>query len=446
MWPGSEVKFEYMPNYVDKFNKEEELGDKLDRITQLFNYPLGKRPQLIMAYVPTIDTIGHKHGIHGEKLQKGLEKVDDFVKGIYDHLTEVNMTDFTNVLIISDHGMAPTSEKRVIDIDDLVDLSDIEHIDAWPLFGLRPKAKTNLDDMLQNIKDKWSNHPMKDHFQVFSKDEALEKIFQGSSTKFNDDRIAPIWVVPDIGYLIKKKSDDLDDIPDGVHGYSKDENLMRALFMGTGPLFGDLNSRFLQPFDNTEIYNIICQSFSIDQNDMAINNGTTGGIINKDHELKIADWKDDSIYPGVEFPVHILKEKPCYEKIFRKDSKEQGDRPADDKKMPDEEDKEEDKKKEKEQKGQEEGKPQEKEEEKEALKEAPQKAPEELPKEAPEKQTPEESSSEPPEKEDTKSSSWWSKFKDKVEDTVEDAEDYVEDKWEDVEDFVDEKLGHKDSD
>jgi predicted AlkP superfamily pyrophosphatase or phosphodiesterase len=46
-------------------------------------------------------------------------------------LEERNLTDVVNVVVVSDHGMATTSEDRIIQLEDLVDPALVEHTDGW---------------------------------------------------------------------------------------------------------------------------------------------------------------------------------------------------------------------------------------------------------------------------------------------------------------------------
>lgn len=331
MWPGSEVDLKFNPNYVDKFNVNEELDSKFDRLMQLLEYPIEKRPQLILSYLPIIDSIGHQFGVSGDELKKALKEVDLFIEKLFTYLSDSNLNDFTNVIIVSDHGMSPTSYDRTIQIDDLVDVNTIEYFDGWPLFGLRPKNNVNVEDLFKSIQLKWESHPLKGKFDVKLKDDIQEELFGGSNPIYND-RIAPIWVIPKIGYLITKKSDK-GPIPKGVHGYEKDETLMRSLFMATGPFFKKkLNdNKFLKPFQNIEIYNIICESFGILGSE---NNGTMDSIISTKNLLS-EDWRDNNIYPNVSFPIDILSEKSAYYELFVEngrgnDDKGQGGHPSDD--------------------------------------------------------------------------------------------------------------------
>ncbi|ODV97012.1 hypothetical protein PACTADRAFT_24412, partial [Pachysolen tannophilus NRRL Y-2460] len=332
MWPGSEVPFTSkggVPMEFDRFNGSEVLSKKIDRVLGWLDRNISSRPELILSYVPTIDSLGHKFGISGEKLDEGLGYVDNFLETLYIGLKNRNLTDVVNVVIVSDHGMAPTSNNRIIFLDDMVNLSEIEHIDGWPLFGLRPFSEYSIQDIYKEIMDN-RNKDLKNgnKYDVYLKqDLPKEWTFAGNIKNQYSDRIAPLWIVPKVGYSIitheEYKNKNYDYTPKGVHGYNNTEVLMRALFLGTGPFFKDrlgedLNSLKIRPFENIEVYNIICDSLNLKP---APNNGTiTGGtsIVNSKYLLP-QNFEDLYDYPNVSFvhDVNIMRENATYDTLWR---------------------------------------------------------------------------------------------------------------------------------
>jgi hypothetical protein len=62
----------------------------------------------------------------------------------------------------------------------------------------------------------------------------------------NNERIAPLWVIPKTGWAVVEKPD-FDAVeglkegkvfhPRGIHGYDHEHPLMRAIFVARGPAF-----------------------------------------------------------------------------------------------------------------------------------------------------------------------------------------------------------------
>ncbi|EME88924.1 uncharacterized protein MYCFIDRAFT_209933 [Pseudocercospora fijiensis CIRAD86] len=288
MWPGSEAHLPPMePTYVDKFNGNEHLGNKVNRILGWLDLPgphdqgasvETPRPQLIAAYVPNVDSDGHKYGPNSTYIRSTIAEVDGMLGKIFKGIEERNLTDVVNIVVVSDHGMATTSNHRIVQLEDLVDTSLIEHTDGWPLFGLRPfdQSPEKLMEIYNEISAKVRMSEHKGKFDVYLRDKNMPQRYHFSQ----NDRIAPLWIVPKAGWAIAPKHEfDLVTAldrgetynPRGLHGYDHEHPLMRAIFVARGPAFPHTPGSRLKPFQNTEVYNIICDSLGIEPRP---NNGT----------------------------------------------------------------------------------------------------------------------------------------------------------------------------
>ena len=279
MWPGSEAGMEFSATYLDKYNGSEVLPRKTERILGLLDLPsmedsaTNTRPQLIAAYVPNVDSAGHKHGPNSTEILDTIANVDNMLHNLFIGLEERNLTDIVNVVIVSDHGMATTSTDRLIQLDDLIDLDLVEHIDGWPLYGLRPKDPNDLRGLYNRLNVEAMRNA---NFNVYLRDADMPERFHFS----NNERIAPLWVIPKVGWAIVHKEDfNVKEAkakgetyhPKGLHGYDHEHPLMRAIFVARGPAFPHAANSRLDVFQNTEVYNIVCDSLGIEPKP---NNGT----------------------------------------------------------------------------------------------------------------------------------------------------------------------------
>lgn len=249
MWPGSEAHIQMEPAFLDKFNGTEVLSRKVDRILEFIDLPsehdpatasiVKGRPQFIAFYVPNVDADGHLHGPNSTEIRTTISNVDTMLGNLFTALQKRNLTDIVNVVVVSDHGMATTSIDRLIQLDDLVDLSLIEHIDGWPLHGLRPKDPKNLRPLYDSLSAESAKNP---NFDVYLRDENMPERYHFTNNK----RIAPLWIVPKTGWaILMKKKFDVQEAkrtgrvyrPRGLHGYDHEHPLMRAIFVARGPAF-----------------------------------------------------------------------------------------------------------------------------------------------------------------------------------------------------------------
>ena len=276
MWPGSEAHIGGIePMYLDKFNETESLERKVDRMLGWIDLPdTDTRPQLIAAYVPDVDADGHLYGPNSTEIRNTISNVDDMLTLLVEGLYARNLTEIVNLIIVSDHGMATTSTSRMIQLDDIIDLSLVDHTDGWPLRGLRLKnADRDLTSMVRQLTEAAAKFD--DHFEVYTL-ETMPKRYHFT----NNDRIAPLWVIPKAGWAVVEKSEfDLADAlitgneyhPKGLHGYDNEHPLMRSIFVARGPAFPHKANSEVPAFQNIEVYNIVCDSLGITPHQ---NNGT----------------------------------------------------------------------------------------------------------------------------------------------------------------------------
>ncbi|KAG9954801.1 Phosphodiest-domain-containing protein, partial [Aureobasidium melanogenum] len=282
MWPGSEAHIGIEPTFVDKYQGHEALTNKVDRILGLLDLPGphdkganpdSPRPQLIAAYVPDVDRDGHLYGPNSTEIRSTISSVDSMLGQLFSGLEQRNLTDIVNIIIVSDHGMATTSTSRLIQLDDIIDMSVIERTDGWPLYGLRPKNDSDIEPLYNQLKQEAANM---DGFDVYLKDRDMPDRYHFSQ----NDRIAPLWVIPWTGWAIVVK-EEFDVVqakktgqvyhPRGVHGYDHEHPLMRAIFVARGPAFPHTPGSKVDVFQNIEVYNLVCDSVGISPKP---NNGT----------------------------------------------------------------------------------------------------------------------------------------------------------------------------
>jgi predicted AlkP superfamily pyrophosphatase or phosphodiesterase len=240
MWPGSEAHIlNTEPTYMDRYNGKEMLSKKVDRVLEFLDMPDADRPQIIAAYVPNVDADGHKYGPNSTEIQSTIQKVDEMLDNIFTGLEVRNLTNIVNVIVVSDHGMATTDISRLVQLEDIVDVSKIEHTDGWPLVGLRPKNLADLDGIYKDVVERTKSNP---NLEVYLRDVNMPERYHFSK----NERIAPLWVVPKAGWaLVKIEEMNLKEAqakgavyqPRGLHGYDHEQPLMRVIFIARGPAF-----------------------------------------------------------------------------------------------------------------------------------------------------------------------------------------------------------------
>jgi len=133
-----------------------------------------------------------------------------------------NLSHIVDIIFVSDHGMADTSHPELVYIDDILGedgYSQIQHNDGrmfefnsmksyssvlkytgWPSMGLRFYPKANETYYLDLLLDAADANAEK--FSVYTHDTMPERYhFSGN------ERIAPIYIVPKLGYALTDKKE-----------------------------------------------------------------------------------------------------------------------------------------------------------------------------------------------------------------------------------------------
>ncbi|KNG83060.1 type I phosphodiesterase / nucleotide pyrophosphatase family protein [Aspergillus nomiae NRRL 13137] len=282
MWPGSEAHIGGVePTMLDKYNGSEALPRKANRILEFLDMSgledesgvVSDRPQFIAAYVPNVDADGHKYGPNSTEIRGTISEVDEMLGSLFAGLQDRNLTDIVNIVIVSDHGMATTATERLVQLDDLIDLSLVDRIDGWPLRGLRPKRPEDLETLQKQLESVAVNYSHA--LEIYTRETMPERYHFT-----NNDRIAPLWVIPKTGWAVVERPDfdahsalEKGEVyhPRGVHGYDHEHSLMRAIFIARGPAFPHQPNSRVEVFQNINVYNIICDTLGLDPRP---NNGT----------------------------------------------------------------------------------------------------------------------------------------------------------------------------
>ncbi|KZT67252.1 nucleotide pyrophosphatase [Daedalea quercina L-15889] len=298
MWPGPPTTASgSSPTYYVPWRDRVPLKEKLDQITTWIDLPIEERPQLIMAYEPSLDQAGHLAGPASDLVNVVLHQVDAFAKDLHDALEARNLTEIFDVVFVSDHGMTDTSDPEWIHVDDILGdgFSMIEHDDGWPSMGLRFKPEADTDKYLRVLLN--ASEASGGKFHVYTHETMPER------WHFADNyRIAPIYIVPKMGYALTNHVENGSGMSKGNHGYDNDEPAMYAMFVAHGPFSAVVKAiehdrrqarvlpRFLSrpnkgwhstaddtyvmdTFENVNVYNLMIKLLGI-ESFAAPNNGT----------------------------------------------------------------------------------------------------------------------------------------------------------------------------
>ncbi|NWJ10477.1 ENPP4 triphosphatase, partial [Crypturellus undulatus] len=258
MWPGSDVKIHNTtPQFFMKYNFSVTFEERAEKIVTWLN---NSNPPVSFAtlYWEEPDASGHKYGPDDtENMRKVLEQVDNHIGFLTKKLKALGLWDTINIIITSDHGMAPCSAKKLINLDSCIGRKNYTLIDRSPVAAVLPRQnKTYVYNLLKNCSD---------HMKVYLKEEIPERFHYR-----HNKRIQPIILVADEGWTIVQN----EPLPKlGDHGYDNALPSMHPFLAARGPAFRrGYKQRALSTVD---IYPMMCHILGLPPQP---HNGTLGNV------------------------------------------------------------------------------------------------------------------------------------------------------------------------
>ncbi|XP_055913099.1 bis(5'-adenosyl)-triphosphatase enpp4-like [Eupeodes corollae] len=282
MWPGS--NFNYSDTgctYTLKYNSTLPLMERVDTMIKWLTDPI-KPANLVMFYSEQPDKLAHITGPDTKNITEVVSALDLLTKYIQEQLIEHNLQNRTNVIHLSDHGMAGVPTARFINLTDYLEADSCKMYGSSPVLQIVPK-EGKLEYVYQTLKNA---SKLNGHFDVY-KSEELPTRWHAT----NQQRYGPIIAVAKINYgfqdLWEYAKDDGTSY--GVHGYDNEEELMHPIFMAKGPAFksGGIQAK---PFESVDLFHLFTKILGI--NDSLVTDGSTERIL----QLLAAEESSESSY------------------------------------------------------------------------------------------------------------------------------------------------------
>ncbi|XP_010225544.1 PREDICTED: bis(5'-adenosyl)-triphosphatase ENPP4 isoform X2 [Tinamus guttatus] len=257
MWPGSDVKIHNTtPQFFMKYNFSVTFEERAEKIVTWLN---NSNPPVSFAtlYWEEPDASGHKYGPDDtENMRRVLEQVDNHIGFLTKKLKTLGLWDTINVIITSDHGMAPCSAEKLINLDSCIGRKNYTLVDKSPVAAVLPRQnKTYVYNLLKNCSE---------HMKVYLKEEIPDRFHYQ-----HNKRIQPIILVADEGWTIVQN----ESLPKCDHGYDNALPSMHPFLAAHGPAFRrGYKQRTLRTVD---IYPMMCHILGLPPQP---HNGTLGNV------------------------------------------------------------------------------------------------------------------------------------------------------------------------
>jgi len=244
-WPGSEAAINGVQStkWVD-YDGSIPDSTRIDSVMAWMNPEGEVQADFGTLYFSFVDSRGHAYGPNSPEVDQAVIEMDGILGYLLNSIEENNLGGLINVILTSDHGMAELSDDKIIFLDDMIDLGDVDMVDWTPVAMIKPhEGKT--DEIYNAIKAHEEN------FRVYLRDELPERFHFR-----NHYRIPEIIMIADVGYTITSRPFfEQRGIPAGNHGFDNLAPEMLTFFAANGPDFrtGERSAAF----ESVHIYELM---------------------------------------------------------------------------------------------------------------------------------------------------------------------------------------------
>jgi predicted AlkP superfamily pyrophosphatase or phosphodiesterase len=249
-WPGSEAKIggvwatHWLP-----FDGDMPVTARVDSVVSWLDVPIAQRPVFASLYTEAVDNAGHRFGPDSPLVRDSLAAADAMLGRLVAALRQRGLADAVNLIIVSDHGMAPVGPDRVIVLDDHLDLDDVTITDWGPAVMIAPDPG-KATAVYRALRDA---HPA---LAVYWKGDLPERLQFGTHP-----RIPAIVAIAADGWTVTTR-DRLERITaGGNHGFDNALPSMRALFIASGPAFR--RGAVVPAFSNVHLYELMAHLLGV---------------------------------------------------------------------------------------------------------------------------------------------------------------------------------------
>ncbi len=248
-WPGSEAQIAgHRPTFWQRYNYSIPFEERLAELLGWLALPPDRRPVVITFYLEETNSFGHRYGPDAPETIRAIQLLDTRVGQIVEAARAAGHA--LNIVVVSDHGMTPSTPDRVLILDDYVDLDTVQVDFDETAVGLRPAPGHTVDEIMTSLArlprgaNAYRASDLPAHFHLDA----------------THPRVPPVWIVPDEGWHVVRGSwwrQFRATLYRGQHGYDPALPSMRGILVANGPAFRD-DGAVLPAVENIHVYNALC--------------------------------------------------------------------------------------------------------------------------------------------------------------------------------------------
>lgn len=268
-WPGSEAAIQGVrPTYWAAFDERVLPERRVDRLLGWLDAPAAERPVFLTLYFDLVDSVGHAAGPGSPRVDAALAATDRALTRLLAGLARRGLAERTNLVIVSDHGMAGSSPRRAVVFDRLVAPADAT-VRYWgTVVGVEPAPGRTAAVEAALLRP----HA---RMECWRKGELPARFRYGSHP-----RVAPIVCLARPGATIGTAAwvaQNRNQPAGGSHGYDNALPAMRALFVAHGPAFR--RAAVVEALEARDVYAVLMRALALPPAQPEANAGRVAAVM-----------------------------------------------------------------------------------------------------------------------------------------------------------------------
>lgn len=244
-WVASDVAINgKRPSWWWPYDNGIQSVQRVETVLDWVRRPPASRPRFIMLYFNAVDYASHNQGYESPEELAAIREVDAQIGRLVDTLAHLGQP--ANIVIVSDHGMAPVPVAHIRPLSEVVDPAIMEAITEGPLLDIYPKPGKDAE-----VAAKLSNPPP--HLTCWARNDIPSRFKFGTNP-----RTPPFLCLSDTGWSFPENPK---GYIKGEHGYDNADPAVASIFIATGPAFR--SGVRLERFDNVDIYSLMTKLIGI---------------------------------------------------------------------------------------------------------------------------------------------------------------------------------------
>jgi predicted AlkP superfamily pyrophosphatase or phosphodiesterase len=256
-WPGSEAPIagQYPQQWLP-FDAAMTPAQRVDQVLAWLDLPQARKPQLVTLYFDQVDHAEHDAGPDSGEARAARSLVDAALARLLRGLEARGLRGHTDLLVVSDHGMATVPPAHEEFLDDYLEVRGlsvdaIDVVSGNSAVGLAPAAGSDAAAVEAAL---LGRHP---HAECWRKGEVPARWHYGSHP-----RVPPIVCQADVGWQLTTRARARHRThATGAHGFDPQAPEMRAVFVADGPGFVD--GAVVPAFDNVDVYPLLMRLLGV---------------------------------------------------------------------------------------------------------------------------------------------------------------------------------------